>query len=79
MEIQSEEFRFNLTLSIEVITCEYHDKYFNDLIYEANLKMNFLPHLSNDSAHNSATTCEHINILIRWMYEVNCFIKDGII
>ena len=27
MEIQSEEFGFDRTLSIEGINCEYHDKY----------------------------------------------------
>ena len=27
MEIQSEEFGFNRTLSIEGSSCEYHDKY----------------------------------------------------
>ena len=41
MKIQSESFGFNCTLSIEGITCEYHNKYHNDVINEGKLKMNF--------------------------------------
>ena len=32
MEIQSEVFGFSPNLSIEVSTCEYHNKYHNDEI-----------------------------------------------
>ena len=41
MEIQSESFGFNRTLSIEGKTCEYHDKYCNCLRNETNVKMDF--------------------------------------
>ena len=60
MDIQSESFGFNRTLSIEVSTCEYHNKYRNDIINEANLKMDFHSNFSADSAQNAATTFEHM-------------------
>ena len=39
MEIESEAFGFNRTVSIEGITCEYHDKDFNYASNEINFKM----------------------------------------
>ena len=41
--------------------------------------MDFHSHFSDDSAHNSATTCENMKKIIHWMYEENMFIKDGIV
>ena len=79
MEIYSEAFGFNHTLSIEGSDCEYHNKYHNDERNQENVKMDFHSHFSNDSAHNSATTFEHMNKFIHWMYENNFFINYGII
>ena len=79
MEIQSEAFGFNITLSIEVSTCEYHNKYHNYENNEGKVKMDFHSHFSDDSAHNAATTFEHMNIFIHCMYDNNLFRKDGII
>ena len=58
MEIQSEAFVFNCTIYIEGSTCEYHDKDRNDLINDANVKMNFPSHFSYDSTKNADNTCE---------------------
>ena len=41
--------------------------------------MDFHSHFSYDSAHNAATTFEHMVKFIQWMYEDNFFINDGII
>ena len=41
MEIQPEEFGSNHTLSIEGNTCDYHDKYLNDIRNKGNTKMDF--------------------------------------
>ena len=41
--------------------------------------MHFHSHFSDDSVHNYATTFEHMNNSIHWMYEENLFIMDGII
>ena len=41
--------------------------------------MDFHSHLSDDSAHNAATTFEHMKTFIHWIYENKLFIKDGII
>ena len=79
MEIQSEAFVFNFNLSIEVSNCDYHDKYRNYSSNDANVKMDFHPHFSDDSAHNTATICEHMKTIIHWMYEEHLFIHDGII
>ena len=62
MEIQSEAFVFNCTIYIEGSTCEYHDKDRNDLINDANVKMNFPSHFSYDSTKNADNTCEKIKI-----------------
>ena len=69
MEIQSDAFGFNLPLSIEGITCEYHENKFNDVSNEGKVNMEFHSHFSDDSAHNAATTCEHMKTFIHWMYE----------
>ena len=45
MEINSEAFCFNQTLSIEVGTCEYHNKYQNDERNQGNVKVDFHSHL----------------------------------
>ena len=41
MENQSEAFGFNRTLSIEGITCEYHNKDHNGIRNEGNVNMDF--------------------------------------
>ena len=41
--------------------------------------MDFQSHFSDESAHNAATTFEHMVKFIHWMYENNVFINDGII
>ena len=41
MEIQSEEFGFNHTLSIEDSACEYHNKYQNYVRNEGKVNMDF--------------------------------------
>ena len=41
--------------------------------------MDFHSHFSDDSAQNAATTYEHTNFFIKWMYKNNLFIKDVII
>ena len=52
MEIQSYTFVFNITLPIEGITYEYHNKDHSDVSNEANIKMEFHSHFSDESAHN---------------------------
>ena len=79
MEIQSVVFGFNHTLSIESSMCEYCNKYPNDESNNGKVKMNFHSHFSDYSAHNSATTFDHMKKFIHWMYEGIFFIKDGII
>ena len=44
MEIQSEAFGFNYTLSIEDSTCEYHNKYHNNEINQGKVNMDFHSH-----------------------------------
>ena len=68
MEILSEALGFNQNISIEFSTCDYHDKYFNDVSNESNLKMLFHPYFQYEPAYNSATTCEHMKKFIQWMY-----------
>ena len=68
IEIQSDAFGFERTLYIECSTCEYHYNDHNDVSNEANANIYFHPHVSSDSSQNAATTFEHINIFIRWMY-----------
>ena len=41
MEIQSEAFRFNRTLSIEGSTCEYHNKYQNGVSNQEKVNIDF--------------------------------------
>ena len=41
--------------------------------------MDFHSPFSDDSAHNTATTFEHIKKFIHWMYKNYLHIKDGII
>ena len=41
MEIQQEVFRFNHTLSIEGIICEYHNKHRNDVSNDPNVNIDF--------------------------------------
>ena len=60
---------FNRNLSIEDITCGYNDKYHNDLRNQANVKVDFQSKISDNSAHNAASTCEHMKDFIHWMYE----------
>ena len=79
MEIQSGVSGFNPTLSIEGSTCEYHNKYRNGGRNEANVNMKFSLTFSDESAHNPATTYEHINFIIYWMYADNFLKKFGII
>ena len=79
MEIQSEEFGFNCTISIEISTCNYHNKCHNNLSNEVKAKMDFNSHFSNDYDHNETTTFEHMKKFILWMYNRILFIKDIII
>ena len=79
MEIQSDTFGFNRTLSKEGSTCEDHNKDQNDEINQGKVKMDFHSHFSYDSDHNYATTFEHVEKFIYCMYENNMCIKDGII
>ena len=44
MVIQSEEFGSSRTLSIEVITCDYHNKYHNDVRNQGKVKMDLHSH-----------------------------------
>ena len=44
IEIMSVAFGFNCNLSIEVSTCEYHDKYRNDVSSKENGSMEFHSH-----------------------------------
>ena len=57
---QSEAFGFNHTLSIEYITCEYHNKYYNDVNNEVNLKMDFHSHYQTTPFR---IQLPHLNIL----------------
>ena len=41
--------------------------------------MDFHSHFLDGSTQNAATTFEHMNKFIHWMYYNNLFIKDGII
>ena len=41
MEVQSEAYDFNRTISIEVSTCGNHYKYLNDRSNEANVNIEF--------------------------------------
>ena len=43
------------------------------------MKIDFHPHYSDDSAHNSDTSFDHIKKFLHWMYDNKLFIKDGII
>ena len=79
MEIQSQEFVSNRTLPIEVSTCEYQNKYHNDVSNEGKLKIYFHSHFLDNSVQNTATTFDHMEKFIHWIYENNLFIKDGII
>ena len=69
MEIHSETFRFNYTISIEDITYEHHNKYHNDIRNQTKVKIDFYSHFSDYSAHNAANTFEHMKVFIQWMYE----------
>ena len=69
---------FNHTISIEVSTCEYHDKYHNDVRKEGNVKVDFHSHFSDDSDQNAATIFEHSKFVFHWMYGNKLFIKYGI-
>ena len=64
MEIQSEEFGFNRTLSIEGSNCQYHDKDHKNVSNDGNLRMDFYSHFSDDSTQNEATTFEHMKDFI---------------
>ena len=68
MEIKSEAFGFNHTLSIEGSTCEYQNKYHNDEINQVKVKTDFHSHFSDDSAQNTDTTIEHTKKFIQWIY-----------
>ena len=57
MEIQSEAFCFNRTISIEDSTREYRNKNLNDVSNEVNVKMGFHSHFSDDPAQNVANKC----------------------
>ena len=74
MKIHSEDFGFNRTLSVKGSTCEYHYKYCNDKINEANVKINSQSHFSDESAQNIATIYKQIKFFIHWMYK-NVFHK----
>ena len=78
MEIHSEAFGFNCSLSIEVSIFEYHDKYHSGVSNDGKLKMDFHSHFLDESDQNADTTCEHMKIFIHWMYE-DFFINYGII
>ena len=56
MEIQSEEFGFNRTISIEFSTYEYHNRDNNDERNQGKVKIYFHSHFSDDSAQNDDTT-----------------------
>ena len=77
MEIQSEEFGFNCTLSIEDSTCEYQNKDHNDVSNEGKVNMSFHSHFSDDSAHNVDTTFYHMKKFMNFMYDNHLFINDG--
>ena len=79
METHSKAFGFNHTLSIQVITYKYHNKYHNDERNMRKVKMGFHSHFSDASPHNEATTFDHMKKLIHWMYDNTLFKKDGII
>ena len=70
MEIQSVAFFVSCIIYIEVSTCEYHDKYHNDVSHEVNVNMDFHSHFLYDSAQNAYTTFEHIKNIIHWIYEI---------
>ena len=79
METQSEAFGFNRNVSIECSSCEYHNKYYNSVSNEANLKMYFHSHFSDDYAQNAATTFQNIKNFNHLICDHNFFIKYGII
>ena len=79
MENYSETFGFNHTLSIYGSTWKYYDNYHNGVSKKGNVNMDFHSGCSDDSAHNAATTFEHIKKFIHCMYDDNLFIKDVII
>ena len=45
---------------MEGITCEYHYKDQNDVSNKSNMKIDFHSRFLDESAQNSATTCEHM-------------------
>ena len=56
MENQSEAFGFNITISIEGSTCEYHNKHHNDKSNGGKVNIEFHSPFSDESAQNAATT-----------------------
>ena len=79
IEFQSEEFGFNHNIYIEGSTCDYHNKYHNDISNQGKVKYEFQSHFSDGFAQNAATTFEHTKKFIHWMYDNKLFIKGGII
>ena len=71
--------RYNHTICIEGSTCDYPNKYHNDISNEGKLKIGFESCFSYDTNANSATTFEHMKCFFHWMYENNFFITYNII
>ena len=60
MEIQLQQFGFNENISIEGSTCQYHDKYHNDVSNDGNVKIYFHSLISDHSAQNESNKFEHM-------------------
>ena len=69
MEIQSELFGFNRTISIEGSTCEYYNNDHNGESNQGKVNIDFHPHFSDESAHNADTKFYPMKKFIHWMYE----------
>ena len=74
MEINSDAFGFNKSISIEGSTCEYHNKYQNYERNQGNMKMDFHSKFSDNSDQNAATTLENMKNFIHWIYDNYLFI-----
>ena len=72
MEIQSEAFGFNHTISIEVGTCEYHNKYHNYVSNQVKVKIYFHSYFLGDSAQNEAIIFENMIFSFTWCMIITC-------
>ena len=72
MGTMSEAFGFNCNISLEVINCEYHDKYWNYVSNEENVNMDFHPHFPYDYAQDADNAYEHMKSSFTFCIEIIC-------